>query len=110
MSQVVKFENKFGSLQVSLVTDFMSVGKISRDMPEVSGNMFDMETAEKIALITENKNVQLCMCYPLNGLGYMVYHRNGKEAAVCKIDSILYSCDVSPAEQIERMAHSFVPV
>lgn len=105
MSQVVKFENKFGSLQVSLVTDFMSVGKISRDMPEVSGNLFDMETAEKIALITENKSVQLCMCYPLNGLGYMVYHRNGREAAVCKIDSILYSFDVSPAEQIERMAH-----
>lgn len=106
MSQVVNFQNEFGSLQISLVTDFMSVGKITRDIPEVSANMFSIETAEQIALITDNKNVQICMCFPLNGLGYLVYHRNGREAAVCKIDSIIYSCTVSPAEQIAMMAHN----
>lgn len=103
MSQVVNFENEFGALQVSLATEFMPVGKISRKMPEVSDSMFDINTAEKIALITGNKNVQICMCYPLNGFGYMVYHRNSREAAVCKIDSIRFSCEVSPAEQIELM-------
>lgn len=104
MSQVVNFENKFGSLQVSLVTEFMPVGKISQEIQEVSDNMFDLNTAEKIALITGNKKVQICMCYPLNGLGYMVYHRNSQEAAVCKVDSIQFSCAMSPAEQIELMA------
>lgn len=104
MSQIVNFENEFGSLQVSLITEFMPVGKISREIPEVSGNMFDLNTAEKIALITGNQKVQICMCYPLNELGYMVYHRNSQEAAVCKVDSIQFSCKVPPAEQIELMA------
>ncbi|GKR18322.1 MULTISPECIES: hypothetical protein [Aeromonas] len=106
MSPVICFENEFGSLRVSLVTDYLSVSNISRDIPEVCANLFDVETAEKIALVTDNKSVQLCMCYPLNGLGYMVYHRNGKEAAVCKIENIEFSCNVSPAEQIQRMARS----
>jgi len=106
MPQVVNFKNSFGALKISFVTDFMPVGEISQNMPEVSSNLFDVETAEKIALITDNKNVQIGMCYPLNGQAYLIYHSSASVAAVCKIESISFPCAVSPAEQIALMARS----
>lgn len=103
MSESINFTNEFGILNVSLVTDFLPVRDIHRNMMSVSDNLFGMETAEEIALITGNKHIQLVMCYPLNGQCYMLYHQSGSLAAVCKIESIELLCERSPADQINSM-------
>ena len=103
MSELINFKNEFGTLSVSLVTDFLAVRDINRNIKSVSDNLFDMETAEKIALITGNKRIQLVMCYPLNGQCYMVYHQGSSLAAVCKIESMDFHCDRAPAAQIDLM-------
>ena len=63
-----KFNNKFGSLTLELVTRDKLISTISsKDVPE---NCFiDIDTAEQIALITGNHHVQLSFEYLENPRG-----------------------------------------
>ena len=106
--QSIKYSNRFGTLTLNPVTNYVPVSSIVYcQSVEAQQNTIDIETAEKVALITENANVQLCMPMKL-GLtsGFVIHHKGPSVACVCKVDIESFTTEDgnSPAEQIDEMA------
>lgn len=105
-----KYANEFGEVVLEPITRYMPISEISKEnVPEVEEALFSMETAEKIALITENKMIQIALPYPIRSderAAYLVKHSSTRRAAVCRvhIKSFQTPGNVSAQEQIESMA------
>ena len=74
----------------------------SKDTP--SELWFDMDTAGKIALITENWHVQLCSRYPVVTpvMMYLIAHTACDKAFRVKIETLEYIGPDNPQTEIER--------
>jgi hypothetical protein len=103
LSQPVRYSNRFGTVEITPVTPFMPVSSIRKTHPQAQENTFDLHTAEKIALITENRRIQLCPHFPIDGLAYLVLHDSPSMAAICRVNVLEFSCATSPAEMIETL-------
>lgn len=103
----VIFENRFGKLTLTPITAYVPVSSILFDTCEAAqANTIDLESAEKVALITDNCNVQVC--FPMQckfESGYVIHHNGPSTASVCKVDIQAFQSDdgISPAEQIESL-------
>lgn len=78
------FESEHGHLAIEPVTAFMDVATF-RIADEHAPYLFDMGTAEQIAVITGNRGVQLSFCWPLNGRAYLLLHDGPRRGALCKV-------------------------
>lgn len=99
----VRFTNRFGSVSLTPVSDFMPVGRITKNHPVAQAHAFDMDAAEKIALITGNRGIQICVHYPLDGLAYVVLHDSPSSASICKVDIDAFDCPVPAARMINDL-------
>lgn len=97
------FTNRFGSVLVTPMTDFMPLAGIRKTHPMAMANAFDMTTAEQIALVTENRGVQVCVHYPLDGLAYLVLHDSPSTAAICRVDVKEFACEGTPGVMLEAL-------
>lgn len=101
-----KWSNEFGSLVVEPVTGVMQVSSIfGKDLED--GVKFDVGTAEKIALITENRRCQIGV--QRDWKCYLIVHTSPNTAAVVKVVSLEYTGKLSPSEEIAR-ARTWVAV
>lgn len=95
-----QFENVFGCVTFVPVTEAMHVSKI-RGADLDPGCLFDIETAEKVALITENRHIQLCSFKTVDGWRcYVVLHETASTAAVAKLDALTY-VGKTPAHELQ---------
>lgn len=99
-SSPIRFSNKFGAVELTPVTEFMPVSSIRKTHPQAQANTFDLTTAEKIALITENRKIQICPHFPVDGLAYLVLHDSPSTAAICRVVVEAFECAQSPAEML----------
>lgn len=94
----LNFKNGYGTLTLALVSAVMPVDAIRGADVDVAYK-FDLETAEKVALITENRRVQI------GGTNahdcYVVAHESVSTAAIARIETMNYVGGV-PAHEIER--------
>ena len=97
------FTNRFGSVCVTRVTDFMPLAGIRKTHPMAVAHTFGMTTAEQIALVTENRGVQVCVHYPLDGLAYLVLHDTPSTAAICRVDVKEFACEGTPDAVLEAL-------
>lgn len=93
------FQNRYGRLSLSLVSDVRAVKDIhGKDIDDC--HKFAIDTAEKIALITDNRGIQIC---PTKGdagwLCYVVAHETPSTAAIARIEAIEY-LGGNPAQEI----------
>jgi hypothetical protein len=97
------FQNKYGTLIVEPFGEVVDVCKIhSKDTsPEL---WFEMETAEKIALITENWHVQLCGPFPIiiPAMMYLIAHTACDKAFRVKIVTLEYIGPDNPRAEIAQ--------
>lgn len=93
----VHYANRFGSVEVTPMTAFMPLAGIRKTHPMAQAHAFDLTTAEQIALVTENRGVQLCVHYPLDGLAYLVLHDSPSTAAICRVEVKEFACDDAPS-------------
>ncbi len=100
---MIKYQNKYGTLEL-LPLDYRHVSEIRhKDVP--ADLKFDTTTVEQIALITDNRRIQLVPNYPANLHEWMVCHHNAPDTcAVCRIVSIDFVSDVDPQTEIQRCA------
>lgn len=96
----LNFQNRYGQLTLVLVTDVRHVRDIhGKDVD--AAHKFGLETAEKIALVTDNRGIQL------GGLGahdcYVVVHETPDTAAVARIETLTYTGG-DPAQEIRDAA------
>lgn len=99
----VHYANRFGAVEVTPVTDFMPLAGIRKTHPMAQAHVFDLTTAEQIALVTENRRVQVCVHYPLDGLAYLVLHDSPSTAAICRVDVKASACDKAPGAMLEAL-------
>lgn len=100
----VRFSNKFGIVEITPVTEFMAVSSIRKTHPQAQANTFDLTTAEKIALITENRRIQICPhFFPIDGLAYLLLHDSPSTAAICRVDVEQFVCTTTPAEMLNEL-------
>ncbi|MDY0362659.1 MAG: hypothetical protein RBR08_14505 [Desulforegulaceae bacterium] len=106
MIKTLTLENKYGSLRF-LVGAKQQISELcSADFPE--GVFFDLETAEKIALITENRKIQICFRNLKEEKAYLLYYFSASEVGLCFIQELDFSSPVMPSEEIERLQVPFI--
>lgn len=91
------FQNRYGQLRLVLVDGVRNVRDIhGKDVDPA--HKFGLETAEKIALVTDNRGIQL------GGFGahdcYVVVHETPNTAAVARIESLTY-VGQNPKQEIQ---------
>ena len=97
--ETLTFKNKYGTLVIEPVGEVVYVRDIhGKDTPKEL--WFDMDTAEKIALITENWHVQLCI-HSLKEV-YLIAHTACEKAFRVKIVTLEYIGPANPMAEIER--------
>ena len=106
----IKFKNKYGFVELTPITDYMPVLGMSQ-LPIVNDYLFSMEDAEKLALITDNRMVQVSfpfLCqkdHPKQNQGYIVHHQSASVACVCKVDIVYLGSENnnSPQQEIQSI-------
>ncbi len=101
MNIIKTFTNQHGSLTLRTVREFEPVKSLRcRDKT----HMFDMDTAERIACITDNHGVQVAFVYPLTGEAYVVLHDSPSSAALCHVDNLDWFDNVHARRVIQDAA------
>jgi hypothetical protein len=99
----MKYQNSYGTLVVEPVSPLMLVRNIRGvDFPD--DIKFDVDTAAKIALITENNRTQLAFqpwTAAKDALGYLIVHETPDTARVVRIVSMDYT-GPEPHREIEN--------
>lgn len=101
MSQSIHYENYFGSVILTPVTQYMPIQSVSMEkMPATThANLISIEGAEKLALITDNKDIQVAFTPDLKQ-AYVLHHKGPSTVAIVKIEHLTYLGD-TPAKEIE---------
>ena len=103
------FSNKYGSVTFALVTEVLPLRTIYGSNLD-PGIMFDIETAEKIALITDNHRIQLSPYKGKDGYRlYVVLHDSPSTVAVARIETLNYTGG-NPAQEIQDARRYDSPV
>jgi hypothetical protein len=107
INAVVPFSNKFGSLELVVVSSLMRVSDISLEKCEaVQHNTFSIDDAEKIALITGNNGIQIGAAIGNLNEAYLVLHQGSSHAYLCRVNILSFHLDgdTTPEQQIAYMA------
>lgn len=93
------YKNRHGEAELKLHGDIVHVSTVRGACPL----LFDMDTAEKLLLITENRKIQVACVYPDLTKLYAVYHHTSSAVQVAEIVSLKYTGgNPSHAIQAER--------
>lgn len=89
---MIQFTNRYGTLVIDPISEYHPVKGIRSDIVPVDGRFHGIDTAEKIALITENRHIQIGFQMPLtrNSFGYILHHDSPSTCAICRIVSLDY--------------------
>lgn len=107
MPEKITYKNKYGYLEFDVVGEYQDVTKISSKRVDAEF-FFDISTAEKIALITNNKDIQLCFTYPTNGTAFLVHHKSSGIAAVCRITKIEFDNKFNATKELEPLPRIYL--
>jgi hypothetical protein len=96
------YENEYGKLVLELITPYQHISKIhSKEVPDDC--FFDLDTAEQIVLITDNKKSQVAFTeWTKNAKGYLIVHESPSSACVVRIIEMQYN-GPEAQEEIERL-------
>ena len=89
-SGLLSYSNKYGQLELGLTETPQHISTVSRkSIPE--DWKFNTETAEQIALITDNRHMQLVPPWPVKDEGwYLCVHESSSMVYLAKVVSISY--------------------
>ena len=96
---IKEYKNKYGLLELETITDFVH---ISYNYKSSCHDFLNIETAEKIALITNNKDIQICINGKDFNSYYIILHNTPSTAALCKINKLNYIGDIPQIEIIHE--------
>jgi len=98
----VIYKNKYGELKLT-VDNYVNIKTIfGKDLNE--NCLFDIAIAEKIALITENKNIQISFFKKDSQYkAYVVHHKSSDTVSICQIKELNFINNVNPQKEIEKI-------
>lgn len=91
MTEIV-YQNRFGSLVLEPISEYRAVRGIRSDIVPTEGRFHGIDIAEKVALITDNRGIQISFQMPLtrDSFGYILHHDSPSTCAICRIVSMEY--------------------
>lgn len=82
------YENRYGRLVTEVTGEYQRASGIScKKLGLDDSYFFSIDDAEKIALITDNRGIQIAPMVERRA-AYLIHHKTGKIAAVCKVVSL----------------------
>jgi hypothetical protein len=100
---ILHYQNKYGRIEFDLVSEVRHVSTI-HGVDIDDQYKFDIRTAEQVALITDNRRIQICpQRTPKGYVLYVVLHATPSTVAVGRIKDLVYvGGDPTQAIQDER--------
>lgn len=98
------FQNRYGQLSLVPVSDVRPVKEI-RGVDVDGRHKFGIDVAEQIALITENRGIQICLGEGWNC--YVIAHDSPSTGAVVRIESLTY-VGGNPAQELHARSAGYV--
>jgi len=95
----MKTTNKYGQFEFAVISHYQDVSKMSSVNFDPSC-FFGIEEAEKIALITGNKDIQLGFASWDRSKAFLLHHQSSSLAALCKIVSINFCTSINPTLEL----------
>jgi hypothetical protein len=95
------YENEYGCLEIEVVGEYQRVAAIESNNFD-AGCFFTIDEAEKIALITGNRGIQLG--FPSFDLkkAYVLYHQSPSVAAVCRVVRLDFGKGINATKELEH--------
>lgn len=91
-----EFSNHFGRAVLTPVTPVMAVSAISAaSCPEAMAHRIDLNIAEQLALISENRGIQVC--FASFDVVYVIAHESPSTAAICAVTITDFRCEFNTA-------------
>ena len=106
MAQIV--ENKYGKVKIKIVENFMTISEFGTIATHKNVPFFNLEDAEKIALITENRHIQIAFNQKNMSEAYLVVHKSSNEIALANVEILSFYSKLSPRDTIASMAKNFI--
>lgn len=107
MNELLKYRNQYGFLILELITPFMHVSNINIDKAlETSFKeliTISLHEAEQVALITDNKSIQIVNVFGEIDEAYILYHKSISVVSFANIVEIKFTSDLDPQDEIERI-------
>lgn len=95
----ITYQNKYGFLEFEVIEAYREVATIhSKDLQQ--DVFFEIDDAEKIALITENKGIQLSVNQGHTKM-FLIHHKTSNIAAVCRVIKIDFNSKFNAREILE---------
>lgn len=101
-NDVIRIRNEFGTVELVPVTGILPIAQLSSALPAAQMHRFDLDTAERIALITENRGVQICCPMHWRGQAFLILHDGPSAGAVCRVSVVEWLSDEDPIEVLSR--------
>jgi len=98
-----RWSNRYGTLVVEPVTEVGPVAGI-RGANIDDEVKFDLDTAGKIVLVTDNRRCQVSGEFRGGGRLYLIVHTSCSTAAVVRVVSLDFAEGVVPGDEIARLA------
>lgn len=86
----MQYSNRYGAAEISLIGEVVHVSEINGAAVVNAGYGFDIDTAEKLALITENRHLQPAYNRATKSF-YVMYHHTSIMVQVCRLDGLTYT-------------------
>lgn len=102
----LNFQNRYGQLALTLVDAVRPVKGI-RGVDVEDQHKFGIDVAEKIALISDNRGIQICPCKDGDGkwVCFVIAHDSPSTGAVARIESMNY-LGLNPTQEIQAARRS----
>lgn len=101
MEKVLDFKNRFGTATLTLVGPTIPVSTVVGAEVINAGYGFDMDTAAKLALITENARLQPAYNMELRQW-YVLFHHSPSDVQVCRVDAVVCT-EADPHAMLDRL-------
>jgi hypothetical protein len=100
VGEVIPYKNRYGTVELEIMTESYPVSAIRSTMvPEEY--MIDIDTAEAVALITENRHLQMSS-KDLRKY-YILFHNNASSVQIVRIKSLSLIEGVNPRQEIATL-------
>lgn len=98
---IKEFKNEYGIAIISSVSDEMSIKDVLGKNIDDSLK-FDIDTAEKLTLITGGGYAHCCYQMDIKKF-YLILYTSKSTCYICKIDRLEYAHNANPAKELDRL-------
>jgi hypothetical protein len=105
MENTINFQNEFGTVVLTAIKDYMPIQDVSfAKCPIIKKVLIPMDVLEQVALITNNKGIQISFAPDVSLGAYIIHHKSPNVVAICRLTSIRY-ISKSGRDACNQIAH-----